>query len=226
MKKLTVSLSALVVAAFAPLAHAELQLTYQVDGGAVVNCGTSPNPDPSQSCTNTTVDGLLIQGLNGTSNSPGSSTISYDTSATSTLSNTGSTDATIVINLMVDGFTTPTAPPGAIIFISNVGGSVEVGKASNTLSYDSCIGGNNLNGCAGSTIFAPVSSPSVTATGSYNDSQQSVVTSLSAPYSINETLTIVLDPGAIVNFSAGSTLSQAEPASVILMGSLLVVLRS
>ena len=194
MKKVTVSISALVVAAFAPLALADIEVIYSV-GGTNATCGPVAGAGPVNCASPVTVNGVQITGLTANSDSPGTGAVAFDTSATSTFNNTGSTAETIVINVLADGFTAPTAPPGGIIFFSGIGGSVTIGGA-NTLSYVSCI--NEGAGFSGppacpATINSATLTPSITASSSsYNASTSSSISVLGAPYSINEMLTVVL----------------------------------
>jgi len=220
MTKMLCSLTVLAAAAFAPLAHADINITYSVDGSTATSCG--PASATFLACTGViTLDGVTIQGLDASDNAPGTASLSKDTSATADITNAGSTTATIVINIMADGFTSPVTPP-AITLDSHIGGTVVVGVSANTLSYQSCVGGNNLLGCPG-TFQSGIGTPAITSAGSYQNDQVGSIASLAATYSIDETLTIVLGANGDVNFSASTTLSQVpEPSSVVLLGSLLI----
>jgi hypothetical protein len=132
-------------------------------------------------------------------------------------------DHTIVINIASDGFTAPVTPPD-ITFFSHIGGTVVIGEASNKLSYQSCIGGNNLTTICPvgtSDLNSGISAPSIASAGSFSNDQTGLITSLTGPFSINEQLTVTLDPGAQINFAASTLLTPVpvpEPVSIALLG--------
>jgi hypothetical protein len=66
--------------------------------------------------------------------------------------------------------------------------------------------------------------PGITAIGSSNASDDTLVTTLKAPYSMTEELDITLLPGSVINYSASSRLiaNVPEPASLTLLGSALI----
>jgi hypothetical protein len=169
---------------------------------------------------------LNISGLNANSNAPGAvGQTSFETSATSTLFNTtSSTEDTIVINVISTGFMAPTAPP-VISLLSHIGGSTPVlATGTNSVSYLSCVDQTDSQtlGCP-ATFNAPAINPTLGG-GSYQGDSSSLISSLSAPYAIDEQITIMLAPGSLINFSASTTLVQTpEPTSMVLLGSLLLL---
>jgi len=218
MKTLLGSMTILLAAAFAPLAQADIEITYSVDGGAAVTCGPAANGPIS--CSGLPSTPLNISTLSGFTNAPGTPSLSELTSATVAITNSTSATHTVVINVMSDTYTAPTAPA---TLLSHIGGTVAVGSANDALSFKSCVGGNNLTGCSGATFSSGTGAPSITGTGSFQSDQTGTVASLSSPYSIDEMITLTLGAGASVNFSASSTLTSVpEPASVFLLGGVLL----
>jgi hypothetical protein len=138
---------------------------------------------------------LIVTGASGIQ----SSSLTMETSAAVDITNTSGAAHTLTLVFTVTNFSSPTAPP-TVNMLSHVGGSVPVGGAANLLSFVSQAGGTSDVGLT----------PSITATGSYQADSTTPVATLTAPFSIVETLTITLDAGASINFG-GSTTLQATP---------------
>jgi hypothetical protein len=164
---------------------------------------------------------MSIAGLTSTSNSPGTGSLAKQLSAQADLDNPSATnDYTIVINIAADGFTAPVTPPN-ITFFSHIGGTVAIGAASNTLKYLSCIGPDNLSTVCPSGLNSGISAPSIVSSASFSNDQTGLITSLTGPFSLNEQLTVTLDPGADINFAASTLLTPVpvpEPVSIALLG--------
>jgi hypothetical protein len=222
MNKLIGPIGAFLMAVAAPMAHADLQLSYQIDALPTVNCGTAANPNPTVTCGNI-VAPLTIITLSADSTSPGSGNSAEEDSATVALRNNDSVTHTITINVASNDFTQPTAPPG-INFLSHIGGTVSAGVAGSTLTFQSCLDtGNTLAGCPGTAATTPAS-PAIDTTGSFDNDKSGVIALLGSPYAIDEVITLVLAPGEHLNFSASTTLTGTpEPMSVALLGGALVL---
>lgn len=225
MKKLAGLLGAvLLLAICSPLAQGAMTITV----GGVACPGLVATADLATCAAAFTVNGdnVLITGLSGFSNSPGTPALGLETSATSTVTNIGTTNQTITIVVSAPDFSQPTAPP-PLVLLSHIGGSVPVGDPSNTLSYSSCVNtSNSTPACPGSFTAGP-GTPNVTGLGSpggsYQDDKSTAIASLSPLYSMGETITITLSPGSVLNFSASSTLTAVpEPASVLFLGTTLL----
>ena len=67
-------------------------------------------------------------------------------------------------------------------------------------------------------------SPSITAAGSYNQTNPTLAFSLASPFAMTERTLVTLGAGAQINFSATTSLTPTvpEPASLTLLGSALV----
>lgn len=210
----------LLLAASAPMAHASLQITYSIDGGATVTCGPVANPNPAVQCPNINGPAFKITFLGATSDAPGGAALSQEESAAVDISNVDpNASHSIVINIVSTGFTQPVTPP-AITLLSHIGGTVVTANAANTLSYQSCIDTtNNLNGGCPATINSGISTPVINAVGSFNDDQTGLINSLAGPYAVDEVLSITLGVGSNINFSASTTLQATpEPMSIVLLG--------
>jgi len=230
MKKLIGPIGAFIMVVAAPMAHADLKLTYQITGDPLVDCGTALNPNPQVLCTNTpgNLPGapLQITGLTASSTSPGDpSGAEEDSTSLHILNNSGAIQ-TITISVASNGFMNPTAPP-TIEFFSNIGGSVIHGSDDNKISFQSCGDlTNSLNGCPGSAATVPVT-PDIRTGGQggfWSAGDTGFVNTLAPPYSIDELIVLTLGAGAEINFSASTTLiATPEPMSVALVGGVLVL---
>jgi hypothetical protein len=157
-----------------------------------------------------------INSLSASSNSPGTATETQLLGANLSLKNLSGSTATLFITIGDTGFTQPVNPPN-VDFLSHIGGTVVAGNAANLLNFGSYINTTNgQNATSGPSTFPQ--SPSITATGSFNnDSSGTIVSGLTAPYSITERFAITLGAGAQINFSSSTTLSAVpEPSSLAL----------
>ena len=67
-------------------------------------------------------------------------------------------------------------------------------------------------------------SPSITATGSFQNDKSGTIGVLPTPYAIDEVITLTLGARSSMNFSASTTLTATpEPMSVALLGGVLVL---
>jgi hypothetical protein len=193
--------------------------------GTTICSGASGTPCIALSTT--LADGVVIQGGAANSNSPGTPAQADLFSSTVTITNPAGNGTQTVTFLGGDiGFTAPTAPPGSLLLSSNIGTTTTTGSAVNTLAYISCVDpGNAQNNCTGTTNTAPVN-PNITVSNSNNSQGNNrTITSLASPYSMTEQITLTLGAGAIINFSAQTTLTPVnipEPASLTVLGSALI----
>ena len=221
MKRFSVFLAVLALAGFAPLAQAAMQINYTITGyGPAPPCiGTD---DSFVSCANTATP-LLIQGLGGTSNSPGTASQSNETSFTGRIQNNDTVSHTITIEVIAPDFTMPHTPPD-LVFDSYIGGTVFSARAGSSLTYRSCIDdANTLSGCPG-TYQSALATPSVTSAGAYSSDQSGPISSLTTTYALDEELSITLAAGAALNWSASSSLTPVpEPMSIALLGGVVLL---
>jgi hypothetical protein len=175
--------------------------------------------------TTTLADGVVINGGSANSNSPGVPVQADLFSSTVTITNpTGATQNVTFLAGDI-GFTAPTAPPGSLLLSSNIGTTTTVGTAVSALAYISCVDpGNAQNNCTGTLNTAPVNANITVSNSNNSQGDNRAITSLASPYSMTEQITLTLGAGAIINFSAQTTLVPVvpEPASLTLLGSALI----
>ena len=218
MRKLLCATTALGFAALAPNANAVLLAQYSVDGGATFTSICTAASGTSCGSSFTASDGLQFTIFGATSNSPGTATNADLLNATVRLTNPTATTETIELSIGDTGFTMPTAPP-AVSFINSIAGTVVTGGATNAFTSFACLDqGNGQNTCP-AAIMTPLIAAAITLPGSGNQSGTINVPLLSSPYSMTEILTITLDPGANINYSASADVTATpEPASIGLLG--------
>ena len=79
---------------------------------------------------------------------------------------------------------------------------------------------------AATLLASPTGSPAITSALAFSDDQFLTVSSLGAPYAIDELLHLTLGGGGSVNLAASTTLTQTavpEPASIALLGGALLL---
>src|ERR1035441_5404953 len=132
MKTFIAPLAVMLLAGIAPLAQANMQITYTVDGVLQPVClGTDV-----VACANDTgsVTGLKITGLSGNSNLTGEPSLALASSANAIFSSVDGAQHTIHIDVVAQGFIIPLAPP-ALEFKSHVGVTAPVLAAASTLAF-------------------------------------------------------------------------------------------
>src|SRR5579872_3295838 len=177
-------------------ARADLLITLQQDSGTkttVVNGSGSPTDSGGVfgAYGGTSFDNFQILGLSATGDQ--SPTLSETLGSTLKIKNTDSVAHQLTINIVISGYTQPVTPP-ILNATSEVGGTVAVGGSDNTLSFTSEVGSNTL----------ATQTPGITS-GSFDNTTTSLITSLSAPYSIQQTLVIYLDAGSTINVNTSTT---------------------
>ena len=225
MKRTFLTVAALAAAPLVwPLA-ASAGVLFTANGTTICS---SASGTPCVAASTTLADGVVIQGGSANSNSPGTPAQADLFSSTVTISNPTGATQTVTFLGGDTGFTAPTAPPGSLLLSSNIGTTTTTGSLLDTLAYISCVDpGNAQNYCNGAgTLNTPAVTPNITVSNS-NDSKGNniTITSLASPYSMTEQATLTLAPGAIINFSAQTTLTPVpapEPASLTLLGSALI----
>jgi hypothetical protein len=213
----------------APLAQANIQITYTIDGSAGVAspCGGalgSPTPPGSVDCGPGNIGNaaVTITSLTGFSNSPGG-LLGLETGSNTVIENNSTASHHIIINIVADNYTSPSGTN--VGFLSHIGGTVAVGSTDNTLTFTSCVDtGNSLTGCPGTSFVN--GSPDVTAVGSYSNDKSGVGSgTLTTPFSIGEKIDLVIGAGSVINFSSSTTLAQnvPEPMSITLLGGVILL---
>jgi hypothetical protein len=238
MRKLLSLVGTLGVLGIAPLAHADIQLGYSLNGGAFVQCAlvSSLTPDASATCFNAVNHdiggGVLLNTLTGT----GSQAIppTHEAGSAVTLFNGAATTQTIRLYISDQNFSSPTAPPNiketaSVQFTSFGSGSGTVG----TITMNSCVQ-------SGSTLQPGAGTPPAYCSGGMSllndtlnipasgtppsDTVETIITSLTAPYVISELITVTLNAGANININTSTVLTTVpEPMSVALLGGVLLL---
>jgi hypothetical protein len=220
MKKLAGFLGMLAMVAVAPLARADFEIS--VDG---VNCVYVVNATPNGSvvCGSVTAAaGVTIQVLSLI----GSQTPGFSETLGSTLiiSNLSGATATITIGLADQNFSSPTTPP----FINDASGlTINPTVGTGSAALISCVDQSNGLVPPGGPFCAtpapgmagPNASLSFAGATTASDNSYGTITSLGAPFSLTQTLTIVADAGSQFNVTSSQVLMPVpEPSAIVLLG--------
>lgn len=197
-------------------ARAGLVIELSTDGVTWTTAASQPS-GTSATYSNANFNGFNISILSNDSNSPGTSTLTYLEGSAVHITNNNAAAATLYVRLGDTDFTAPVNPP-AITLDSQIGGSVTVAGANNTLTYQSWVDpANGQNSLTGFT--AGPQTPNITGTPkSYNsDATTTIVAGLAGPYSITEYFQFHLDHGSQLGFQSSTNLSAVpEPSSLTL----------
>lgn len=230
MKKLTAFLGVLAGVAIAPLAHASLTISYQVDGGAIVQCAVGI--DTLAVCSPSITDGVVtISALAGHSNSPGG--ISADQSG-STVDVSSTAAARVTFWFSAQNFTAPTTPPN-IKWLANLQFTSFSPSGTGSITSQNCVdaaNGNTPGGPVGQKGFCtapagilnnsvlPITGPGTPPT----DTVTSSIANLASPYALQQKVTLVFNDAGSVNFITSQLLTSVpEPMSIALLGGILLV---
>jgi hypothetical protein len=120
---------------------------------------------------------------------------------------TGSAGHVLHIVITGTGFTAPTAPP-AISALSHIGGTAPTTSSNNTLAFQSFVQGTGFG----------AQNPDISTGASFSSDRSTLISSLAAPFSIQEKLDLVLNGnGDTLNYSSSTTLTPTPtPASLVL----------
>jgi hypothetical protein len=210
----------LAIGLLSPLARADLVITVQEDSSTPVvllDIVGSPTSDLSGGASATLPDyKVTVQG--GESDQNDDTLSELLSSATSITRTTGGASHVLHISIVGTGYTMPTTPP-------NVGGVNSIGGTTLTLatpSTDSLSFQGTVTG-ASPPAFTPPLTPVINAVGGWvGVSQSAVITTLSSPFNILQTLTLTLNGnGDKINYSASTdltSLTAPEPSSLVLAG--------
>jgi hypothetical protein len=221
--------------AFTPLAHANFAITYSVNGAAPSTCinnADSTNSTGTTECFSSLSGiggGILVQDMSGTSNSPGTTgTTSFQTSSDTTI--VATTAATLDIWISAQNFANPHTPPGPVLYTSSLT-LIPTASASTPVTLANCVDENNAlpPGLGGTFCGAPAPggtlANALTGSGSTSVSNNNagVITTLTAPYSLEEHVTVILSAGSHLEIQTSQDLTSVpEPVSAVLFGTLLV----
>jgi len=172
----------------------------------------------SFSANNWNSSGFTIKTLATDSNSPGDPGLAFLDGSTTSLTNTSGSTKTLYIKLGDTGWTSPTAPPGSLLFDSSIGGVVGVARAANSLVFQSYVDpADGQNSTAGFTTGPQT--PSVIAAGSYGSDASINLFNLGPGYSMTQLYIVTLGAGAKISFTATTSLTFVpEPSSLAIAG--------
>lgn len=212
----------------ASLAHANFQISYSLNGGGAINCANSAS-NLSATCFSTSTNiggGVSIFTLQGTSNSPGTASLGFQTGSLTQIT-TGAAPATLDIWVAAQGFTSPSTPP-AISYESSLTLIPTTGTGS--VSLESCV--DTSNGTA-PPLGTFCSAPAATLTNgplAYNDaisaasnSFGTINTLTATPYSLSQEIVLSLGANTVLQIQTRQLLTPTpEPAALALLGTTLL----
>jgi len=180
--------------------------------GDVVATGTS-----SADFSATNFDGNLNISTHAGSTSPGSPTSAQTTSSTTTLINNSGSTITVFVTVGSTGFT---MPAGNVSVSSSVSATVAVAGASNLLSFNSYVGGNNLqNAITGTTTGSPQTLNITAIASGLSNAQSFGVNPTGSPYAMTERYQITLSGHSSITLSGSTVVSPVpEPSSMAIAG--------
>jgi len=228
MKTLTNFLYVIAAVGCAPLAHATLQLSFMINGGSPTVCASSPVETGPLTCSPITGSGVTITDFSAQTNAPGGPTESHEFGSTLEITNTSLSTRLVTLWLAAQNFTFPTVPPGTIAFDSEV--ALTSTSGTGTVSLASCVDKSNLLAPPTDTFCGGVGSELANVSQSYSgaSSEQntvsSTITSLSAPFSLSQEITLTLGRNSNLNIDTSAILTPTipppipEPASIALLG--------
>ena len=209
-------------------ARADLEIRVSTNGS---NFTTEAHASSGGNTTFTTAPGtypgtdIEVLALTASSNSPGSK-LSSVLDGSGVLFNESKTKTeTIYLSLGDTGFTAPTVPPGKLRLGSFVVGvATFLNGGTDTVTFQSFADRNNgQNTTAGSGIFEALPQTfhpfGLGMSASFMSMPNSLpITTLGSPYSITETLKIMLAPDSFLSFAPTTTLLVPEPSSMAIAG--------
>jgi PEP-CTERM motif len=203
----------IVVMGMAAPARADLEISLSTNGSTWTEVAHDVSGGGA-SYSNTNFSGFNISMLSDDSNSPGTPLLAYLEGAVTHIINNNKGTATLYIKLSDTGFTSPLTSAGPVLLDSQIGGSVTVGGADNTLTYQS-----EVTPTVGPSFTPGPQTPNITGTPrSYStDAAEQITSGLTGTYSITECFKITLDHGSQFGFQSSTNLSYApEPSSLAL----------
>ncbi len=220
MKRLAFSAAAALLAfSVTHEAKASMDLTYTV--GGVPTTITNACPDNTFCPFTGTLGNFVITSGNIFDSAPGDPTIASTETGSIDIKNNGSTTQTIQLMFIAKGFTAPTTPPN-LNLLGTISTTAPVGsnKGADTLSFQSCVNqANDDTSCMGVAGYSTaVGSPNITSLAS-SDNELVTITSLTAPYSIEQLITLTLGAGVHLQITANTQLTPVpEPMSIAMLG--------
>ncbi len=218
MNKLGVFLGGVLLASLAPAAHANIQISFSVNGGASIVCANSAVNTGPISCSGSSGSFTALQ-LSASSNSPGTAPNAHTFDSSLQLSTTA--DGFLDVWFAAQDFSAPVTPPALKYSGSTSATSI---SGSSTVTGEHCIDTNNsLSFCtAGFLLGNP---PQVFSNSDSGGKTNSInIASLAPPFSMQEHLHIVMTAGSEINVILSSVLTPVpEPMSIALLGGVVLL---
>jgi hypothetical protein len=228
MKKLTSFLCVIAAVGCAPLAHATLQLSYKIDGGATTTCASSPVETGPLTCSSITGFGVTITDFSAQTNASGGLAESHEFGSTLEIINSSGSTVDVTLWLAAQDFIRPTVPPGTIDYDSEVALTSTTGAGS--VGLISCVDTSNELAPPKSP-FCSAGSPSLTnvtqtylGASSEKNTVSSTILFLDKPFSLSQEITLTLGRNSDLNVDTSQILTPTtpppipEPASIALLG--------
>jgi hypothetical protein len=208
------------VAMFVAPANAAVSISLSTTGfGSVTQVASSGGDTTSYSNSNYGGE-FTVTALNVLKTTNGGVVAETD-SAVLTIKNNTSATHTLYIILGANSYVSPVAPP-AVTFTSSIGGSRGVQAAGNTgnITFQSYANQSNVITNSGFTTGLQTISP---ITASFLNSTSTTLSSLAAPYALNQAIAVTLTKGESVRFGgttsvSGGLVTTPEPATMTLWG--------
>jgi len=160
---------------------------------------------------NATSHDFTVRVLGGDANQTTGPTQSELLSSTTSVTENGSGTHTVTITITGSGYTAPTAPPPITAFTSFSGNVNTVGTGTSGYLFSAKAGSNTIDTAAGPGAFT-------TAGAFTTPDSTTTITSLSSPYSIQQTLVLNMNThNERINYSSQTLLTQTPaPGGIVL----------
>jgi len=207
---------------FTPRANAALILN--LNNGAVIvpdNSGADTDPAVGRITNTSTVAGFGVAVSIAQSTSPGSSSAGIVSISSLQIANLNTARATLTITTSDTNFTSPGGAASPMSLDSDIGATFAASSAvGDSLTFRSFADPANAQpAAAASTALLTFTKANVGATESFNGSNQASFTRGAGAYSLANTATVSLSPGAQLNLSGITTATLVpEPASLAVLG--------
>lgn len=194
-------------------ARADLQVTLQEDGGAVVTVIDVPSGTSGTYGSPPIVFGdFTVNQLGASSNSPGTPTLSKELSSTVDLTNNSSASHTLTIMVTDVGFTAPNNG-FPIVYRSNFSPTVAVGGTGQTGTFQGYVDPNNAP--FGTTTTSGPQPLDLSSVGAFSSSATGSFTNSGGTYSVSSKTTLVFAGNGDINYSTSIILSPTpEPGTM------------
>ena len=223
-KNATGPMAALAVLALASSAHAAITLSYSINGSvpAICNVGTDAQGAAGVACPSVTSGAVTITNFSGLTNFPGAST-AQEFASTLAITNTGSSAATVVLWVSAQNFTAPT---GTVTWANEQSFDGTTGTTTG-IAVDCVDPSNSLAPPGTATFCSPPGtklsniSQTITGASNANNTVQTTLSSLPAPYSLSTQVTLTIGAGAEMHFEDSQILtssSQPPPPGPVVTG--------